>query len=77
MEMTMTSLERLVKFCKSVDRRRCRDGTISAEAFGCNAITKNVWWDDPEAQRLFDEGGKTIGGNIPLLLHLSQKEVAR
>ena len=36
-----------------------------------------MWQDDPEAQRLFDEGGGIVGGNIPLLLYLSQKEEAQ
>ena len=45
--------------------------------FGCNVVTANVWQDDLEAQRLFDEGGEIVGGNNPLLLYLSQKEEVR
>jgi len=76
-EKAMTGLEKLVKFCKVAEGKLCGEGTVSASAFGCNAVTANVWQDDPEAQRLFDEGGGVVGGNIPLLLYLSQKEEAR
>ena len=46
MEKAMTSLEKLVKFCKGVEGKQCGEGTVSAKTFGCNAVTANVWQDD-------------------------------
>ena len=49
METTMTSLEKLVKFCKGAEGKQCREGTVSAKTFGYNAVMENVWQDDLEA----------------------------
>ena len=78
--MTIASLEKITKFCKGVDeKQRGKDvdlAVVLAQEED-TSVAASAWLDDLEVQRLFEEGNGTVGGNVPLLLYLSQKEERR
>ena len=72
-EMTITSLEELTKFCKILEERhRGKEVELSAVLAQeeDTSVAPSAWLDGPELQRLFEEGNGTVGGNVPLLLYL-------
>ena len=71
MEMRMVSLGNITKFCKEVKEKqhdKVVETAVRLDYEGNTSVGAEVWLDDLEAHKLFDEGNDVVGSNVPLLL---------